>query len=717
MSTNPTPQAFQQPGDELSLGDLLAILWNGRWVILGCATLTLLLASYYAMRATPIYKVEAMLQIEPKKSSGMGNLGTLSESIFDMPAEAQTEQKIVKSNLVLGRTVEALHLDIVASPVRSFLERAFRKQPLPQLEIESFEVPTYLRGTQFQLRVGTDGTYTLESPEKQVIGEGRIGEELTTKYKDRGIKLQVRQIDALPGQRFNLVRHPLLSAIQGVRGSLVVSEEVKMTNVLDMSLEHSDPVKGAEILNTILAQYIRQNIERKAEEASNQLNFLQEQMPLLRGKLDVAEDRLNQFRAGSGSVDLSEEAKLMLQQSVNLGGQMLTLRQKREELLRTYQAGSDIVGTLDQQIVKLQGESRKVEGQVKGLPRTQQEVLRLTQDLQVNQQLYAGLLNSSQQLQMAKAGEIGNARIVDHSTPSLGPIKPQKSQIMALGTMLGVLLGVGIVMLRRALHNGVEDPHVLESSFGLPVLATIPHSQIQTGLLKKKGLGQLLGTANPDDMAMESLRSLRTSLHFTMMDAPNHVIMIAGPAPQIGKSFVSANFAFVLAQGGARVLLVDADLRKGKLHRHLGMEDRQSGLSEILSGQLDWQMAVREVQGLHLITTGTLPPNPAELLMGQRLGTFLKEASSFFDYILLDTPPVLAVTDAMIAGAHAAAVLVTLKAGLHTLAEVRAIIQRLEAAGIKPKGFILNDINSIGSRYGHNRYAYQYGYTNQTDRA
>jgi len=368
------------------------------------------------------------------------------------------------------------------------------------------------------------------------------------------------------------------------------------------------------------------------------------------------------------------------------------------------------VATLDEQIRKIQGESKRLEGQVQGLPKTQQEVVRLMRDVQVNQELYTALMNNVQQLQVAKAGEIGNARIVDHATPSLTPVKPQKAMILALGTMLGALLGVGVIMLRRALSRGIENPQVLEGALGLPVLVTVPHSRQQDALLRQsKGSLSLLATDTPEDLAIESLRSLRTSLHFTLVDTPNRVVMITGPAPEIGKSFLSANFAAVLAQGGARVLLIDGDLRKGKLHKYLGHE-RKGGLSEILSGQLDWQMALKEVGGFHLIPTGALPPNPAELLMGARLGTFLKEAGTFFDYILIDTPPILAVTDAMIVGAHAGATLLTLKAGKHPLDEVRASLQRLDNAGIKPKGMVFNDIHPISARYGYHKYLYHYGY-------
>ena len=530
--------------------------------------------------------------------------------------------------------------------------------------------------------------------------------------------LKVRNLVGKAGQCFILQRQHLQEPIQDIRKNLTVAEKGKETNILSLTFQHPLPDRGTEILNAVLDQYVRQNVERKAEEASRAQTFLQEQASHLRGKLKGSEQLLNQFRAGARTADINEEAKLVVKQSVDLESQLLALRQKREELLRTYQERSDVVATLDQQIAKLQTEGRRLEAQVKSLPRTQQEVMRLMRDVQVNQELYSSLMNlesvSNQQLQMARAGEIGNARIVDRAVASLDPVKPQKALVITLGTLMGALVGVGLVMLRRALHSGVEDPQILEAQFGLPVMVTIPHSLNQMDLTRKsrKAVGPLtlLSTAHPEDMVVESLRSLRTSLQFSLVDAPNRAILIAGSSPEIGKSFVSVNFAVVLAQLGARVLLVDADMRKGKLHRHFGALERKGGLSEILVGRLAWRDVLHHGHGLDMISTGTLPPNPSELLSGKRFGAFLGEVCEAYDYVILDAPPVLAVTDAAIIGAQVGAVLLLVKDGQHPLGEIQATLKGLEIAGAHAKGFIFNDVNPQSARFGYHRYAYYYGY-------
>lgn len=713
-----SPERFEGES-EISIAEALFNLWGGRHLILGSLVVCLLTGIYYNWRKSPVYQVDALLQVEDKKAGKGGAAMAALEGLFEQPTVAQAEIEIIKSNLVMGRTVEALSLDILANPIYNpvlgdALVRG--RADAPSLRIERFELPTFLRDISFRIIAQGQGGFRWEDARGTLLAVGHEGQEVTAAWQGQTLRLKVRHLSGEPGQRFLLVRQPLLRAIQELRSDLRVAERGKQTNILGLSLEHRSPNRGAEILNEVIGQYVHQNIERKAEEASKTLAFLQEQMPQLRGKLEVAENQLNQFRMQSGSVDLPEEVKLLLKQSVDLEGQVLLLKQKKDELLRTYKEGADVVVTLNQQIAKLDRESRLIDDKVRVLPRTQQEFVRLAREVQVNTELYTALLNNSQQLQVAKAGEIGNARIVDHAIPSLQPIKPQKAVVLTMSAAVGLLVGIGLVLLRRTLHQGVEDPRIIEGRLGLSVVVTIPHSDQQGAIQKamqRKDRGlHLLAQLHPEDLAIESLRSLRTSLHFTMMDASNRVIMVVGPSPSIGKSFVSSNFAVVLAQAGQRVLLVDGDLRRGRLHEYFDLGSREGGLSEVLVGDRPWREVVRTtpVTGLTIITTGAIPPNPSELLMSSRFAQFVQEVSQSYDLVLMDAPPVLAVTDASIIGSQVGTVLLLAKAKAHPLDELRTTLQRLESSGIRPKGCIFNDVTAINVGYGYYRYAYHYGY-------
>jgi tyrosine-protein kinase Etk/Wzc len=415
-------------------------------------------------------------------------------------------------------------------------------------------------------------------------------------------------------------------------------------------------------------------------------------------------------------VDLSREADVFLSQSAALTSQVSTLKQKREELLRTYKENSDVVVTLDQQLGKLQQELNHIDSRVRVMPGLQQEVVRLSRDVQVATELYTALLNNAQQLQIASAGDMGNVVVVDRATVNLDPIAPKKSVLLMLSLVVGLGAGGGAAMLRRAIRRGVEDHRIIEAKLGLPVFVTVPHSKAQrihdeTIQRSVDGL-HLLAAQDSGDLAVESLRSLRTMLNFYMKDALNPVILISGPSPMIGKSFISANFACVLAQAGSSVLLIDGDLRRGKLHKYFGLKNRLNGFSNVVSGQQEWETVVQVsgVEGLDLISTGLLPPNPSDLLMTPRVATFLEQVSKNYDYVIVDAPPVLPVTDATILGSHAATVLMVAKFGQHPLDELRAAHKRFESHGIRVKGCIFNDIKPVGfgGNYRHYNYIYNY---------
>jgi tyrosine-protein kinase Etk/Wzc len=227
----------------------------------------------------------------------------------------------------------------------------------------------------------------------------------------------------------------------------------------------------------------------------------------------------------------------------------------------------------------------------------------------------------------------------------------------------------------------------------------------------------VLAADSPRDPSIESLRSLRTALQFAMVNARNNVVLLTGPAPGVGKSFVSVNFAAVLAAGGKRVLLIDGDLRKGHLHQSFGQE-RGFGLSELVSGLSTLDQVLRRdlVPQLDFVSTGTLPKNPAELLLGERVASCLDELSKQYDVVLIDTAPVLAAADAGILAPNAGTVFLVARAAVTKAGEIAEAIKRLSQNGVDANGVLFNGLNlaharyGYGSKYGSYRYsAYEYG--------
>lgn len=396
----------------------------------------------------------------------------------------------------------------------------------------------------------------------------------------------------------------------------------------------------------------------------------------------------------------------------------IELKQKQAELSAKYTNDHPLMVEINAQLSTLDKKTTELNNTLKQLPELQRLYLQLYRDVKVNTELYTSLLNSYQQLKIAKAGEIGNVRIIDTAVEPIKPVKPKKLLVLILSIFVGGFIGVLIALVRNMLQTGVKDSSQLENEFDLPVYATVPRSPIQEtrmSILKKKKFIPILAVKHSDDIAIESLRSIRTAIHFALVNAKNNIIVIAGPSPEVGKSFISTNLATILAQNNKKVLLIDADMRRGYMHKYFNL-DVKPGLSEFLSHQADLNQVVHttEVDGLSIITRGKNPTNPSEMLSSQKFKTLLDELRTQYDHIIIDTPPVLAVTDGIIISQYAGVNLLIARYSKSQMKELELSLSRFEQANVKVNGFILNDIQRAGAGYGYG-YNYSYAYKANKD--
>ena len=471
------------------------------------------------------------------------------------------------------------------------------------------------------------------------------------------------------------------------------------------------------VLDDIMNAYLRQNVERRSAEAEKTLAFLETQLPALKTQVDSAEAAYNNYRQSRGSLDLSLETQGVLKSLVEVENAAVLLKQERDELRQRFTAEHPRIQAVDNKLQRLAERRKAFDAEVEALPDTQQTVLRLARDVEVSNRLYTELLNTAQQLRVSKAGTVGDVRIIDSAVVARQAIGAKPIAILGIALLLGVLSSMVIIWLLRALRVVVEDPEIIESQLGLPVYATVPHSKTELDLHRKakSGVGALLAVSFPEDDAVESLRGLRTTLHFALLDAQRNSLLITGSSPGLGKSFISKNLGVVLAQVGKRVVIVDADLRRGHIHKEFGKE-RALGVSEYVAGQapLDAILKTTSVANLCVVSTGQIPPNPSELLMHQRFALLLAELGERFDTVIVDAPPVLAVSDAAIIGRHVGATLMIARSGKHPIRELEQAIKRLNQAGVEVKGFVFNDLNVSRQRYryGYKGYVYRYSYKN-----
>ncbi|EMK3306572.1 polysaccharide biosynthesis tyrosine autokinase [Vibrio vulnificus] len=718
MTTPQNRSSVDNSSDEIDLGKLLGILLDAKWIILVTTFFFAVGGVAVALLSTPIYKADALLQIEEKSKGGIGSLvgGDMGE-LFSQESSATTEIEIIKSRMILGDTVDKFNLTTVAEPkylpvIGKGLARIAGK--VNQIEVSRYTVPEYAQEMKHTLVVldAEKKTYQLVRGDEQVVLQGVVGELA----KNDGYELFVTEIRSHNDQEFAIGLRSRLEAIEWLKQNLEISERGKQTGILQLSFEGESRKQISELLNHISQTYFLQNVERNSAEAEKSLTFLKGHLPDIKNTLTTAEDTLNRFRQDNESIDLGLEAKATLDVMVKLEAQLNELTFKESEISQRFTKDHPAYRSLLDKRETLLKERERLNQQVQKLPKTQREVLRMTRDVEVNQQIYIQLLNKVQELSIIKAGTVGNVRILDEAQSYAKPVKPKKSLIVVLATLLGGMLSVALVLVKAALHRGVENPDEIEQ-IGLSVYASVPKSNLQLELANKLARKKrntdltLLAESNPADLSIEALRGLRTSLHFAMMEAKNNVLMISGPAPGIGKSFVSTNFAAVAAKTGQKVLLIDADMRKGYLQQCFGL-NWENGLSDLLSGKITRDVAVQsaKVENLDIITRGQVPPNPSELLMHPRFKELVDWASENYDLVIIDTPPVLAVTDPSIVGAIAGTTLMVARFGQNTVKEIDVARSRFEQAGIEVKGVILNAIEKkASSSYGYGYYNYSYG--------
>ena len=703
------------PGsDEIDIGRLIGTVVEAKWWVLGVTALFALAAIIYTFFATPIYSADALVQIE--QNSGSSLVQDLNSALSNKPPASEAEIQLIQSRMVLGKTVDDLDLDIGVTKNTFPLfgagwDRMMGRQN-ETIKVTTFTLPKGMNEQVFTVTVLNPREYQLTS-DGGFSARGEMGKLLE---KD-GVTLLVKSIAAGEGSEFTVTKFSTLSTINNLQNNLSVTETGKDTGVLMMTYTGEDRDRISAILNSISRNYLQQNVERKSEEAAKSLAFLAKQLPEVRGRLDAAENRLNSFRQEKDSVDLPLEAKAVLDSMVNIDAQLNELTFKEAEISKLFTKAHPAYRTLLEKRRVLEDEKNRLNSRVTAMPKTQQEIVRLTRDVESGQQVYMQLLNKQQELQITEASTVGDVRIVDPAITQPGVLKPKKALIILGSIILGLMLSIVGVLLRSLFNRGIESPQVLEEN-GISVYASIPLSEWQKSRdsvktvkgIKRYKQSQLLAVGNPTDLAIEAIRSLRTSLHFAMMQARNNVLMMTGVSPSIGKTFVCANLAAVISQTNKRVLLIDCDMRKGYTHELLGTTN-SNGLSEVLVGKGDISAAAKptSISNFDLVPRGQVPPNPSELLMSARFGELIEWASKNYDLVLIDTPPILAVTDAAVVGRHAGTTLMVARYAVNTLKEVETSLSRFEQNGIDVKGVILNSIFRRATGYqDYGYYEYEY---------
>ena len=720
-----SPPPAPPENDSVDFQNLFRIISDARWLILTMAAGALLLGGAYALFSPPVYQADTLIQVEQAQNSTNDNVLNQLNTAFNVQSSASAEMEILRSRMIIGQTVDKLGLAISATPnylpiIGEWMARRATQLSKPGLfgyggyvsgaesiKIGQLNVPPELLGKKLTLTATAKG-YELRGPDNQKLANGTVGTPAA--FRPGPGHILISDLHAEPGARFTVMRQARLRAIDSLQGRLSITEKNKPSGVLSVSLQGADPAQVALILNSIGSAYAQQNTERKAAEAEKSLAFLDNSLPQLKRQMDASENEYTRFRDQHGTFNLTAEGTLSLNTSAALQAQLFDLQQKRRALTAQFSDGYPGVRAIDQQIAAAKEQIDKLAARIKSLPDLERRLVNLTRDVKVNSDLYANLLNSAQQMRLVKEGKVGNVRVIDAAVVPMSPVKPDPLLVLAISGTAGLTLGIILALLRNWKHPSIKTVDDIEINLGLNVFATIPHSLPQAKMHQQLGNeasgNQVLALIAPDDPAIESLRSLRTTLQFLLRGATNNIVVLTGPTPNIGKTFVGVNFAALLGAAGKRVLLIDADFRRGYLHQYFGL-GRRKGFSELIGGDISVAQATHEnvMPNVDFISTGAATFNPAELLLSDKVGELLQRLSSQYDVVMLDTTPLLSVSDTMALAPLAGTVFLLARTQISTLGELEETAKRLHRAGAQVKGVIFNDISSANQRYGSS-----YGY-------
>ena len=588
---------FLDQMEQVNFADLVQMILVNKWLIVSSMFCCLCVCIVYLMFTKPVYTANVLLQVGSHSSSleQMGKMegGVLGSGGAASPAAVQTA--LIKSRVVLAPAVEKLGLNLSVTPdyfplfgkayanghtnelAKPFLGWSRFAWGGEKITVDEFITPVSGKNQKYILVALPRGKYALYSANGRFILKGNVGQKANAFLPGAGeFTLMVSTLTANPNTHFFLVKKPMQAFIENLAKNLQINDlstandlNVGNTGILQLRLDGGDPEYIVSALNIIAQVTVEKDAAKKAMEATQTLAFINKEIPVVKQSLDGAESALNDYLVSHHMLDLNTQSKILLTELTETAKNLALVRMARTQALQEYTSEHPYVIGLNEKEKMLQAELSTLQEKASQLPAQDREVVQIMRDVRLKSQLYLILLHQAQSLEVSRAGTVSDVLILDWAHLPDGPIPVEKMEIILGGLIAGFVLGVLIILARNMVHQKISDPMTIEDQFGVPNMAIIPYSNKQDWLYAthraKENIVPILAQLDPKDLSIEALRSFRTSLQFSMLDAVNNIITIMGVAPAVGKSFISSNFAYLLADAGKKILLIDGDLRKGHL--------------------------------------------------------------------------------------------------------------------------------------------------------
>lgn len=709
MSTIASLKNHGAQEDTIDISEMIGLLLENKLLIIVITTICLGLGALFVSRQTPQFQANVLIQIEEHNRGNLFGSGTANQGFwgFNRSNGPAIQTALIKSRVILDPVCQMLGLNISAMPKQSFFKRLISPTHA-NIKIDNLSLPENYINKPLDLLYDKKNHAILYDGQK-ILAQGPIH---FVHNKNESIKLNISKIDAAIGMHFSLMKRPTENIAQEISNRIVIEDlgGRQPIGILSVKLQDSNPAQAVRILNQITKITQQRDARKKSLEASKTLQFLYQQLPITKKSLEKAEIKLNQYRARSGKINFKFQSQALLEQFVAMDKHLAELRINQADMEQQYTIEHPSLIALNQKITKIEQSRAELEKKLKDLPASDQIALNLSRDVKVQTTLYTTLLNEIQKLKVVKAGTISDVNIL--STAKLpNSSLPSRGKIIYLGSiLLGLIISIMVIYARKLIFPKVEDPRWSEQQFNIVNLATIPYSKEQqenalSSVGSRKHLA-LLAQTNPRNLSIEALRSLRTSLQINLSCSNNNIISILGIAPGVGKTFVSTNLSYLLATAEKRVLLIDADLRRGTAHLYFNTP-ASPGFSELINGTKTVEEVLKPTtnNNLTILPRGDYPADPAELLSSTRCKELIHAFSKQYDIVIIDTAPVLLVTDSVLIGSISTTNYLVLGSNAHTHNEVEIAIKRLQNADVTINGSIFNFHNMQSQR---NPYYYRY---------
>lgn len=748
----------------LDLKQILSrILANWYWIALS-VLVCLACANLYVRYKTPNYKISARVLVnDEKKGAGLSGGGDLLGDLGGLLGTKSTvdnEAEILKTRYLMEQVVKDMNLNITYYRKGTLKKVELYESPYQvkvvagadTIKATDVEV-SFLKNN--QVAVSADGIDTLVALDRSFtipfVGVVQIIKGTAVPVLDEKYAFNIMSVD---------------SKVIALMDAITVEVKNKQVTIIDLSLTHAIPKKGEDILSKLIEKYVQANLTDKNEVADSTVKFIQNRLAYIGGELGGLEGNIQNFKQENNLADMTEQSKLLVQttgQYVNDLGKIetqisilkslqdylkdegknkrvlpsslipadlvfngavekynsLTLERARR-LIGVTEANpgiqlmdkeianaradieSNISTTLDGFLItrnRINGQMKKAEGQVRNVPKVERNYLNLARQQQIKQELYIFLMQKSEETAISKTSNIANSKTIDPPKSEVKPFSPKRMVVYLFGMVAGLVIPLALMYVKDLLNDKIQTKEDIIRITQVPIIGEISHDEGNDNMV----------VANSSRSAIsEQFRALRTNLSFFFKNSDEKVILLTSSMSGEGKSFVAINLGQILALTGKKVLLMELDLRKPGLSAKLEISNPIGFTNYVTTPELTSNDIVKPLkiqENLFVVSSGPIPPNPAELLLSERTKTLMQELKQQFDYIIIDAPPVGIVTDAQLLASYADVCLYLVRQN-YTLKQQLNIVDDLSGSQkMKGLSIVVNDIKATKG-YG---YGYSYG--------